>query len=148
MPGVPVERDVRVTNINDTAWVRVKVISTVTSASDEALPTTLGDEPVVMFTYNGEDWLQGADGYYYYKTPMSEGQKSQPLFTAVTLNPKVNNDYQQCTVDVVIKAEAVQMKNNNKNGDAVLEKLETVEDVNHIAGWPADADQGEGGAEQ
>lgn len=148
MPGVPVEKTVCVTNKNDDAWVRVKVTSTVTSASDEELSATLDGDPVVTFAYNSSDWLQGADGYYYYKTPMSGEEKSQPLFTAVTLNPNVNNDYQQCKVDVVIKAEAVQMKNNNRNGDAVLTKLETVEDLSHIAGWPADAEQGEGGAEQ
>lgn len=165
MPGVAVEKTVFVTNDEaDTAgdaWVRVKVTTTITGAEDkdndgakDSLPTTFPrgqktlDAVEIGFDTIGEDakWIEEKDatgaptGYYYYKTPLTRGEKTSYLFSTVTLNKYLPNEYQGCTVNIAVSAQAVQVKNNNTYKDANDEDVKLTElteaTVKHITGWP------------
>lgn len=136
MPGRAVDKAVSVTNSGTgDAWVRVKVDTAITSADGSTpLATTLTHdsltESVVQFAYqteNGGKWLPGSDGFYYYTEPLATGSTTDDLFDTLTLNKFLSNDYQGCTVDVDVNAQAVQVRNNT------LRENQTVLDVQ---GWP------------
>ena len=123
MPGTSVSKIVRVKNIGEgEAWIRVQVSKTIKSAAGDELPLTLtveGEEvPVMDFTV-GEDWLDGGDGYYYYKEAMPYYKEAEfpdnattPLLEAITFAPQMGNEYQSSQADIVICAQAIQTANN------------------------------------
>lgn len=162
MPGVAVEKKVSVTNDDAAtagdAWVRVKVDTAITSAADadgrtHPLEPTFahGQETLnaveIGFDTTGADakWIpqtvteQDENGqdrpvtYYYYKTPLTKGEKTSDLFSTVTLNRFLPNEYQGCTVNIAVSAQAVQVKNNNKDG--ALTTL-TAATLDQVSGWP------------
>lgn len=47
------------------------------------LPST---NDTLSIDYNDKDWLNGEDGYYYYKYAVKPNEETKPLFTTVTVN--------------------------------------------------------------
>lgn len=122
MPGKSVDKLVSVKNEGTgEAWVRVKVASTITAADGK---TDLPTKDMLNFDFQS-GWIAGAGGYYYYSVPLTAGQTTPKLFTKVTFDPSMPNEYQGCTVKVDVTAQAVQVKNN---GTTAL----------NAAGWPAE----------
>lgn len=127
IPGVSLEKQVTVTNVDAKAWIRVKAEITIDQNGDE-MPASLPDgTPVCSLDLDSAKWVDGTDGYYYYTEAVENQGTTDNLFKAVTFSPKINNDYQNCKVNIKLNAEAVQYKNNEAGGD-----------VNKVAGWPAD----------
>lgn len=135
MPGQSVDKLVSVESVagSSDAWVRVKVESTITAAGGkENLPTS------GMLNFDIQPgWVAGADGYYYYSVPLTAGKKTPELFTKVTFDPGMPNEYQGCTVNVNVFAQAVQVKNNTGAGETPITEL-TASNYTQIAGWPAE----------
>lgn len=71
---------------------------------------------------NTTDWTE-RDGYYYYNKALKPGEVTVPIFTAVTFNAAMGNEYQNAAATVDVFAQAVQTANN---GDTVL----------NAQGWP------------
>ena len=119
LPGTEVTKIVEVENIGaGTAWVRVQVVLDVyAEGGKEQLPP----DPVTL-DFNETDWKY-FDGYYYYNYPLDPGETTEPLFTTVTFDPKMGNEYQNSTAHVNVNAYAVQSANNG-------------EDVLSANGWP------------
>ena len=69
------------------------------------------------------DWTLGPDGYLYCNKAIRPGETTAPLFTCVTFDAGMGNEYQDATATVHVAAEAVQTANN---GVTALEAL----------GWP------------
>ena len=65
----------------------------------------------------------GADGYCYYSRPLKPGQVTEPVFTKVTFNAAMGNEYQNATATVDVAAQAVQTANNGST-------------VTDAQGWP------------
>lgn len=123
MPGTTVSKIVRVENLDAEAWIRVKTTVTVTDADGRQLPDALPDgTPAVQFTL-GPGWSE-SDGAYYFEQPLEKNAKTEPLFRELRFSEQLGNDYQGCTVSVVINAEAVQVKNNAGSSAA------------EVRGWP------------
>ncbi len=120
MPGAEVTKIVEVENVGTgTAWVRVQVVLDVyAEGGKEQLPP----DPVTL-DFNETDWMY-YDGYYYYNYPLDPGETTEPLFTTVSFDPKMGNEYQNSTAYVEVKAVAVQTANNGT-------------DVFSAAGWPS-----------
>ena len=126
MPGAEVTKIVEVENVGTgTAWVRVELSIEVWLGDEyeEELPA----EPVHLMYgdtagCNTTDWTY-QDGYYYYNKPLAPGETTEPLFTTVTFDPKMGNEYQNSTAHVDVNAYAVQSANNG-------------EDVLSANGWP------------
>ena len=119
MPGAEISKIVTVENTGASdAWVRIKVDKTVILANGDK-----GKPEVMELDIKDAFWTE-QDGYYYYNDSLAPGETTPPLFTTVTFDPKMGNDYQGSTAHIDVKADAVQVANN---GDAVLE----------AAGWPA-----------
>ena len=126
MPGQSVDKLVTVENEGDSpAWIRVGVFSQIEAADGSELPLSLGDAgDVLSFDINTEHWTDGEDGYFYYLSPVQAGETTEQLFSKVTFNAAMTNDYQNCTAYVDVAAQAVQIKHN---GSSALE----------AEGWPA-----------
>ena len=95
---------------------------------DEGTP----DADLVELNLNQNDWKLGQDGYYYYNQALKPGEVTKPIFTAVTFNANMGNEYQKATASVDVSAQAVQTANN---GSTVLE----------AAGWPTPLAEEESG---
>ena len=78
---------------------------------------------LVELNIDSENWTLGEDGYLYYKTALKPGETTAPIFTTVTFNMEMGNEYQNATAKVDVAAQAVQSANN---GESALE----------AAGWP------------
>ena len=113
------------------AWIRVKVEMTITGSDGKALPLEIGGAdsviPVITFT-PGESWTLGEDGYYYYNAVVASGKSTETLFEEVYFAAHMGNEYQNCTANLVVTAQAVQTANN---GDSALT----------AAGWPAETQE-------
>ncbi len=122
MPGADVSKIVTVTNTGASeAWVRVKLTRKVTPEEGR----TLTDEGALI-TYeiaNPEKWTLKDDGYYYYSDRVAAGETTVPIIEWVKFAPAMGNEYQNCTAEVDVSAQAVQTANN---GTSAAE----------AAGWP------------
>lgn len=146
MPGMAVSKIVSVQNKGDApAWIRVKVEQSIHSADGGDLPLTLTaritnddgqieEQTVPVMAFNaGEKWQAGEDGWYYYTEPVAAGGSTGILFREVTFAAAMGNEYQCCTANLVISAQAVQSANN---GETVAE----------AEGWPQETAEEGGGA--
>lgn len=138
MPGQSVDKLVSVESVagSSDAWVRVKVESTITAKDKTSLPTEVKGTKMLHFNIQ-DGWITGADGYYYYSKPLKAKETTPQLFTKVTFDPSMPNEYQGCTVNVNVFAQAVQVKNNTGAGETPITEL-TASNYTQIAGWPAE----------
>ena len=118
MPGMTVTKiaEIKNTGASD-AWVRVKVEKSI-KLKGEGTP----DTGLVELALNTADWTE-KDGYYYYSKPLKPGEVTAPVFTSVTFNATMGNEYQNATATVNVSAQAVQ---NANNGATVMD----------AKGWP------------
>lgn len=129
MPGVTVSKIATIKNLEAEAYIRAKFEVVITRADDSVMqisPETLAS--IITLTMNGEDWLckDGDDEWWYYNAPVKTGESTEAFFTEVAFDgPNMTNEYQNCTVDVIVTAQGVQTANN---GSSALE----------AAGWPAE----------
>lgn len=125
LPSESVSKIVTVENTGASeAWIRVKVEMSITAEDGSAMPLTFGTDEIPVMEYEVlEGWVDGGDGYYYYEESVAPNAATGELFTEVNFAPGMGNEYQNCTANVIISAQAVQVANN---GDDVLE----------AAGWP------------
>lgn len=119
MPGATVTKiaEVKNTGASD-AWIRVLVTKSIELTGDEEANTDL-----VKLDLNTTDWTLGEDGYLYYSKVLKPGETTAPVFTSVTFDGKMGNEYQNATAKVDVAAQAVQSANN---GESALE----------AGGWP------------
>ena len=120
MPGDVISKIVTVKNTGDNeAYIRVQVEKMITLAGDV---TGSADLSLLSCDINTNDWTY-SEGYYYYNKPLAAGEETTPLFENVTFSGEMGNMYQNCSAQIDVAAQAVQVKNN---GATVLE----------AAGWP------------
>ena len=107
MPNTTVTKIAEIKNTGaSAAWVRVKVEKNI-ELQGEGTP----DTDLVELTLNTDDWTK-KDGYYYYEEVLKPGEVTEPIFTAVTFNADMGNEYQNATAKVGVSAQAVQTANN------------------------------------
>lgn len=126
IPGASVSKIVSVRNTDSgEAWVRVSIGQAIAGEGGEALPTAIGGEltgdgavkggtPVLSFDL-GEGWQLGDDGWYYYAKPVAGGGVTDTLFSQVRFSELMGNEYQGCTANIIVEAQAVQAANNGKS---------------------------------
>ena len=119
MPNTTVTKiaEVKNTGASD-AWIRVLITKNIQLAGDGTPNTDL-----VELNLNLTDWTLGTDGYLYYNKALKPGEVTAPIFTTVTFNVTMGNEYQNATATVDVAAQAVQTANN---GDTVMD----------AKGWP------------
>ncbi|MGN1129702.1 MAG: SipW-dependent-type signal peptide-containing protein [Candidatus Flemingiibacterium sp.] len=130
MPGMEISKVVTIQNDGSSpAWIRVRVEKEITlNEQNPAVEVGFNaDNELIVLAIGGEgsNWIAGEDGYYYYKLPVEAGEATEPLFDTVTFDTKMGNEYQGCTANIKIYAQAVQTANNAPEGG-----------VTAVAGWP------------
>ena len=127
MPGAEISKIVTIRNDGkSTAWIRVKVGTEIELVGEGKADTSL-----VVLNFDDENWTE-KDGYYYYNKPVDPTGSTAALFDTVKFDPRMGNEYQNCTVNINIYAQAVQTANNNPEGG-----------VTEVKGWPAETTKGE-----
>lgn len=123
MPGTSASKIVTVKNTGGSeAWIRVKMESKIVGADGQELPTAIDDKPIMECEIL-EGWIEGEDGYYYYSDSIAADMATKELIETVKFNPAMGNEYQGCTANIEISAQAVQKAHN---GETVME----------AKGWP------------
>lgn len=118
MPGMTVTKIAEIKNTGASeAWVRVKVEKNIRLAGEGEVNPDL-----VELALDTANWTE-KDGYYYYNKALKPGEVTAPIFSAVTFNASMGNEYQNATATVDVQAQAVQTANN---GTTALE----------AQGWP------------
>lgn len=109
MPGVSVDKIVTVKNTGKSdAWVRAQITVTVKDSTG-----TWASIPSGAFSLSTPDsnWLE-LNGSYYYTTPLTAGASTGPLLETVSFSAQgMGNEYQGCTVEITITAQALQARN-------------------------------------
>lgn len=127
MPGTSVSKIVKVQNDGASeAWIRVQIEASLKDVDGSDLPLTFGENDTRAMDYEIlDEWIDGEDGYYYYKKPVAAGEYTDILFEEVKFDAAMGNEYQNSTANIIISAQAVQTANN---GNSVME----------AKGWPAE----------
>lgn len=73
------------------------------------LPATIdGPAPILSIDYNLNDWIDGEDGYFYYKKKLTKGESTTNLFTKVKMNQaNITEDYAGVILTFEVKAEGI-----------------------------------------
>ena len=107
MPSMSATKIAEIKNTGaSAAWVRVKVEKNI-QLQGNGTP----DANLVELDLNTTEWTK-KDGYYYYNNALKPGEVTEPIFTAVTFDASMGNEYQNATVSVDVSAQAVQTANN------------------------------------
>ena len=125
MPGMVLHKEPIIENLDETQafYTRAKVTVTITAKDGTERSAT-------PLSFNiGSDWVY-ADGWYYYCREVAP-KKEVTLFTDVTIDKNMGNEYQHCDIAVEIEAQAVQVKNNE------VDKHYN-NDYTKIQGWSAE----------
>lgn len=122
MPGRQVTKIPEVVNSGEhPVFVRVQIDKSILQA--EGAAEDEADLSLVQLDINTTDWIE-QDGYYYYKKILQPGETTEPLFTSVTFDASMGNQFQSSDITVSVKAQAVQAANNGTDPLTAL-------------GWPA-----------
>lgn len=122
MPGTKVTKIVEVENTGTgAAFLRLYVEKSVYGADQKPMKS----DPVSL-DFDNRNWTYSeSEGCYYYNRPLEPGKTTEPLFTTVTFDPLMGNEYQNATAHVKVIAYAVQSANNGDSPQAAK-------------GWPSD----------
>lgn len=115
MPGMVVDKRVTVENAGTVDfYLRVALDEEITPA--QGVQAELNFDHITL-DINEDDWTLAKDGYYYYNSAIKAGATTEPLFTTVTFEPEMGNEYMNAHVEITVRAQAVQSRNN---GDSPL----------------------------
>ncbi len=120
MPDTEVVKKAYVENTGGVdMYVRISIEKEIQSMEDAG--AKLNFEHITL-DINTADWTE-KDGYYYYNRALKPGEKTEPLFTRVSFDKAMGNEYMNARISIDVNAQAVQSRNNT---DSPLT----------AAGWP------------
>ncbi len=124
MPGISVSKIVTVRNQDARGFIRASLELTLKDATGKEMDIAAETmDKIIHLAMNTQDWTE-KDGWWYYGSAVNTGEVTQPLMTAVEFDgPNMTNEFQNCTLEIHVYAQAVQAANN---GNTVME----------AAGWP------------
>lgn len=127
MPTAQVSKIVTVKSLQAESFVRAKYTLVVKDADKKEKEIPLQElEKIITVALSTEGWTRkdGDSEWWYYTAPLKAGDTTKPLITGVSFDgPNMTNEYQNCTVEVVVTAQSVQTIHNKAT---VLEAV----------GWP------------
>lgn len=121
MPGTAVTKIVTVKNLDADAWVRARFDVIIRNQDGKEVKPENHEEAIQIAC--SSKWISEGD-WYYYADALSADEITEPLFSEVVFDgPSMTDEYQNCTVEVIVYTQAVQSANN---GDSPVT----------AAGWP------------
>lgn len=137
IPGRVIDKLAKVHNNGAVPFFcKVTVTGTVKAYEGGELPF----EPITL-DIDTEHWILRGESYYYYRI-LYPGEVTEPLFTQVTFDPKMGNEYMRAKVNINVLAQAVQSDNNGTDPLEALgwsEAAKTVIDAIDETTKPAEA---------
>lgn len=126
MPGISVSKIVTVRNQDAQSFIRVKMELVLKDSAGKEMSLSEAElEKIIHLAINTQDWTL-KDGWWYYGSAVNTGSATTPLMTGVSFDgPSMTNEYQNCTLEINVYAQAVQTANNDTS-------------VLDAAGWPKD----------
>ncbi len=116
MPGIAVSKIVTVKNHEADAYIRAQFEVVVMDSDGKIMELDAETlDSIIKVVPNKAYWelKENDDGWYYYKHAVKAATASEPLFTEVAFSGvNMTNEYQSCTVEINVEAQAVQSKNN------------------------------------
>ncbi|WP_430603254.1 hypothetical protein IGJ02_000618 [Enterococcus sp. DIV0724b] len=113
-PNIDYSKKVRIKNTGEQeSFIRVLALPILTkkqaNGSITLLPaTTEGTAPVLSIDYNLNDWIDGKDGYFYYKNKLGKSMYTANLFTKVKMNQAtITEEYKGALLSFEIKVEGI-----------------------------------------
>lgn len=108
-PGDEYDKIVSVTNTGSKrAYIRVKL----TPLFNPVLPTNVVTYPILA------NWIDGGDGWYYYKNIVAPGAATANIIEEVIFaGQAMGNQYQDATFTLTVDAEAIQATNGAINDE-------------------------------
>lgn len=111
-PNVDYKKIVTIKNTGGMAsFVRVlalPVLSQQDSEGVQLIPTvTNGGDELVEVDYNLVDWIDGGDGYFYYRKKLQSQESSSPLLKKVKLRANGTSEYSEVALNFEIKVEGI-----------------------------------------
>lgn len=128
------KKDVKIQNDSDVpVYVRVALVPTWVNAAQEPMaePCSMNDlliKPTAsaagvsgeIFTPDSSSgWVKGADGYYYYTTPVAAGATTNPLFAEATV--KADKTPAGCTMNLQVLLQMIQAEGVDENDKKPVE---------------------------
>lgn len=119
MPGITVSKIATIKNNEAEAYIRAKfevVIKDADGNAKDLSQETLNS--LISINTNGDDWIRkdGDDTWWYYGDAVESKDSTEAFFTEVIFDgPNITNEYQNCTVEIIVSAQAVQAANNGKS---------------------------------
>ncbi len=107
IPGTTVDKIAKVVNRGAVPFFcKISLTGTVTAYEGGELSF----EPITL-DLNEEQWIEKGGFYYYYRI-LYPGETTEPLFTKVSFDPSMGNEYMRAKVNIHVLAQAVQSDNN------------------------------------
>ena len=131
IPSDVISKVAKIKNLDADAWIRAKAKITVKDSEGKLME--LPEEKlqsIIVLIGSDSKWVRktGDSEWLYYNASVPAGQSTEPLFKSLRFDgPGMTNEFQDCTVEVTVDAQAVQTANN---GSSVVE----------AAGWPDDTE--------
>lgn len=124
MPGYTISRIASARCVEEPAWVRMSYTVEVYNAEGKKLDISEAElARAVLIECTNPDWTL-KDGWWYYAESLSTGDETTALFESISFSAsEMDNKFQNCTMKILVKAQAVQLKHN---GTTVWEAV----------GWP------------
>lgn len=124
MPGTTVSKIVSVQSTEQPAWVRVGYTLAIYDMKGTLMEIPSAElARLITIEPDRSNWTM-KDGWWYYNAAVKTGETTKPLFDAVSFSgPDMGNEYQSCTVEIIVTAQATQVANN---GTSAMDAL----------GWP------------
>lgn len=115
MPSTEVSKIVSVRNLEQPAWVRVRYDIVVSNAAGNKMDIPAEElEQVFRISPNTGKWTL-KNGWWNYNTVLKTNETTKPLFEKVVFSgPHMDNKYQNCTVEILVTAQAVQAAHNEE----------------------------------
>ena len=125
MPASVVSKVVSVTSLENDAYIRVKYEIILKDADGKVMDLKPEEiAKLVKLDLDDKNWKYSG-GWWYYLDSVGGGDATKPLFTTVTFDPGMGNEFQESTAVLNLTAQATQKANNGT--DALT-----------AAGWPAE----------
>lgn len=115
IPTAKVSKIVSVRNLEQPAWVRVNYDTVVYDAAGNQMDIPAEErEQVFLISPDTSSWTL-KNGWWHYNTALNTNETTKPLFEQVVFSgPHMDNKYQNCTVEIIVTAQAVQTAHNDE----------------------------------
>ena len=119
MPSTAISKIVTVRSEEQPAWIRMGYEIVIYDAEGKRKDVSDAElAELIIIGHTSTKWMF-EDGWWYYPDALKDGETTEPLFDSVSFSgPGMGNEYQNCTMEIIVTAQAVQQVHN---GSTVME---------------------------